>query len=35
MPDYILAKQSHLGKTIFGQPLLAVVEAKKDDFQGG
>ena len=35
MPDYILAKQSARGKTIFGTPLLAVVEAKKDDFEGG
>jgi hypothetical protein len=35
MPDYIIAKQSHLGKIIFGKPLLAVVEAKKDDFEGG
>jgi hypothetical protein len=35
MPDYIVAKQSHLGKIVFGSPLLAVVEAKKDDFEGG
>ncbi len=35
MPDYILAKQSVRGKIIFGKPLLAVVEAKKDDFEGG
>ncbi len=35
MPDYILAKQSHLGKIVFETPLLAVVEAKKDDFEGG
>ncbi|MCU0446641.1 MAG: hypothetical protein MUE85_17175 [Microscillaceae bacterium] len=35
MPDYILAKQSERGKIIFGKPLLAVVEAKKDDFEGG
>ncbi len=35
MPDYILAKQSARGKIIFGKPLLAVVEAKKDDFEGG
>ena len=35
MPDYILAKQSERGKIIFGKPLLAVVAAKKDDFEGG
>ncbi len=35
MPDYVVAKQSHLGKIVFGSPLLAVVEAKKDDFEGG
>lgn len=35
MPDYILAKQSERGRIIFGKPLLAVVEAKKDDFEGG
>lgn len=35
MPDYLIAKQSHLGKVIFGKPLMAVVEAKKDDFAGG
>ena len=35
VPDYILAKQSERGKIIFGKPLLAVVEAKKDDFEGG
>jgi hypothetical protein len=35
MPDYIIAKQSHLGKIVFGKPLMAVVEAKKDDFEGG
>lgn len=35
MPDYIIAKQSERGKIIFGKPILAVVEAKKDDFEGG
>jgi len=35
IPDYLLAKQSHLGKIVFGTPLLAVIEAKKDDFEGG
>lgn len=35
MPDYMVAKQSHLGKVVFGKPLLAIVEAKKDDFEGG
>ena len=35
IPDYIITKQSHLGKTVFGKPLMAVVEAKKDDFEGG
>jgi hypothetical protein len=34
MPNYVVAKQSHLGKIVFGSPLLAVVEAKKDDFEG-
>jgi hypothetical protein len=35
IPDYLIAKQSPLGKLVFGEPLLAVVEAKKDDFQLG
>jgi hypothetical protein len=35
MPDYLLSKQSKLGKIVFESPLLAVVEAKKDDFAGG
>lgn len=35
MPDYIIAKQSERGKIIFGKPILAVVEAKKDDFESG
>ena len=35
MPDYVLSKQSNLGKIVFETPLLAVVEAKKDDFAGG
>jgi hypothetical protein len=35
IPDYLITKQSPLGKVVFGSPLLAVVEAKKDDFEGG
>lgn len=35
MPDYLITKQSHLGKVVFSKPLMAVVEAKKDDFEGG
>lgn len=35
IPDYIISKRSELGKIIFDFPLLAVIEAKKDDFSLG
>jgi hypothetical protein len=35
VPDYLVTKQSPLGKLVFGEPLLAVVAAKKDDFELG
>jgi hypothetical protein len=35
IPDYLISKRSHLGKIIFDSPLLAVVEAKKDNFSAG
>ena len=35
IPDYMIAKQSRRGKVVLDKPLLAVVEAKKDDFGGG
>ncbi len=35
IPDYTIARQSKRGKVVFELPLLAVVEAKKDDFDGG
>lgn len=34
-PDYLFAKRSPLGKTVLEFPLLAVVEAKKSDFEQG
>lgn len=34
-PDYLFAKRSPLGKTVLELPLLAVVEAKKSDFEQG
>lgn len=34
-PEYILAKRSPLGKMVFEQPYLIIVEAKKDDFEYG
>ena len=34
-PDYILAANSPLGKTVFTHPLLAMMEAKKNDFDFG
>ena len=33
-PDYLIAKRSALSAVVFEKPLLAVVEAKKDDFSG-
>jgi hypothetical protein len=35
IPDYLISKRSPLGKIIFDFPLLAVVEAKKDNFSTG
>jgi hypothetical protein len=35
IPDYLISKRSELGKIIFDFPLLAVVEAKKDNFATG
>lgn len=35
IPDYLISKRSELGKIIFDLPLLAVVEAKKDNFSQG
>jgi hypothetical protein len=34
-PDYLVANKSPLGVTVFTKPLLAVVEAKKNDFEYG
>jgi len=34
-PDYLLASRSELGKKVLEDPLLAVVEAKKNDFEQG
>ena len=35
IPDYLFAKKSALGKVVMDKPLVAVVEAKKDDFSAG
>jgi hypothetical protein len=35
VPDYLVTKQSPLGKLVFGEPLLAVVATKKDNFELG
>lgn len=35
IPDYLISKRSELGKIVLDYPLLAVVEAKKDDFKAG
>jgi hypothetical protein len=35
IPDYIIATKSSLGKTVLGEPLLIIVEAKKNDFEQG
>lgn len=35
IPDYMIATQSKHGMVVLDKPLLAVVEAKKDDFVGG
>ncbi len=34
-PEYILAKRSKLGKVVFEQPYLLLVEAKQDKFDEG
>ena len=34
-PDYIIATKSILGKTVLGEPLLIIVETKKNDFEQG
>ena len=34
-PEYILAKRSPLGKVVFDQPYLMLVEAKQDKFNEG
>ena len=34
-PDYLLATKSPLGKTVLETPLVAIVEAKKNDFEQG
>jgi len=34
-PDYMISTKSELGKTVLGQPLLIIVEAKKNDFEQG
>lgn len=35
IPDYLISKRSELGKVIFDFPVLAVIEAKKDNFTNG
>lgn len=35
VPDYLITKKSPLGKVVFEQPYLMVVEAKKDNFTEG
>lgn len=34
-PEYIIARRSPLGKVVFDQPYLILVEAKQDNFDGG
>ncbi len=34
-PDYIIATQSPLGKTVLAKPLVVIVEAKRNDFEEG
>lgn len=34
-PDYLIATRSELGKTVLEKPLIALVEAKKNDFELG
>lgn len=35
IPDYLISKRSDYGKLVLETPLLALVEAKKNDFQQG
>lgn len=35
VPDYVVAKRSPLGKFVFDQPYVIVIEAKRDDFAAG
>jgi hypothetical protein len=35
VPDYVISKKSNLGKLYLEMPLVAVVEAKKNDFEQG
>jgi hypothetical protein len=35
IPDYIISKRSPLGKEVMDLPILVMIEAKKDDFDGG
>lgn len=34
-PDYMLSRQSELGKTILETPLVLIIEAKRNDFEQG
>jgi hypothetical protein len=34
-PDYVIASRSPLGKTVLEQPIVIIVEAKKNDFEQG
>ncbi len=31
-PDYLITTKSELGKTVLGKPIIAVVEAKQNNF---
>ncbi len=35
IPDYMLATRSALGRTVLGEPVLLIVEAKRNDFEQG
>jgi hypothetical protein len=35
IPDYLISKRSALGKTVLEHPVVAVAEAKKNDFEQG
>lgn len=35
IPEYILAKKSHLGKLVFDRPYFILIEAKQDNFDAG